>query len=59
MLVFLGIIDVNSMFIEIAQLTHLDKRFAQESSVKSKTVGCSINLLLVEEFSFRNETAER
>lgn len=51
-LVLLGITDINSM----CQLTLLDKRFAQESSVKSRIVDCSINLL--EKLSFRNQTTE-
>lgn len=55
MLFFLSI-DINSMFIEMSQLTHLDKRFAQESSVKSKIVNSSINLLLVEKLFLKNQT---
>ena len=54
MFVFLGITDINSVFIETSRLTHLDKRFARERSVKSKIADCSINLLLVEKLSFKN-----
>lgn len=56
MLVSLGIIDIYSIFIEMSQPTHLDKRSAQESSVKSKNMDYSIDL--VEKLSLRNQTTE-
>lgn len=59
MLVLLVIIDIHSMFIGMSQLTHLDKRLAQESSVKSKIMRCLYKLLLVEKLSFRNQNPQR
>lgn len=52
-------LDLNSVFIEMSSVDPFGAEVGTREPVKSKIVGCSVNLLLVEQLSFRNQKPER